>query len=309
MTDDELSKSGGHVFAERERGEAGIPASRTMQRDSAESATSPPQDAMSNLADIQRLVDEDGEMNLSSLAQDRRNVLADQQQPVPSGPVTPATRSFEGTREQLRVMQLEEFAGVSSMPEDIAQNGRINVFHVGDEQLNGALKAIHDGPKGPQLFRQLQDNLNEQISEMATRIAGMPKTSDFGSELVLFHRALAVAKGMEEIAATGKTSLTTSAWLKEMDFHAGAVGQTVEEAITSGIQAVLDVYGFAFRVQEKGQILRDKRMANLFLSARDKDGFIEEYARIMSGPEAVKGRRELNELAKQLRAKIGGPCS
>lgn len=311
ITEAELSKSQGQVFPQKDRepSDPGAPIPENQQHGATgpEATAAREDDAMAHRVELQP------GQNIEDLNQIERNRLAEQArvQPTPEGPVTATTHSLEGSPEQLRVLELEEFARVGATePLAVVVDKKINVFHADAKNMTANFGAILGRANGKEMFDNLYKGfVDNQLKEMAGVI------SDYGAdstEMLLFHRALGVAKAMQDMAKDGKISAATEDWLNSMDLRAGASGATNEEAILNGLRAAEGRYGFAFNMQKDYQNVIDTRMAEIYAglpSRVARNTFVAEYGALMSGPEAVLMRRELNAARQRLIDIVGGPCA
>lgn len=275
-------------------------------------------DALANAASIEDLMRKNelgettGELDYDKIAQMRKQEF-DAQRPVIQGPVDLADRALVGTADQVRLMELEQFAD-SSTVSNVMSGGRINVFQISSDQLESITQRVLKGPLGPEQFNTFYRRLaNNQLKGMAARLTQAGGTDQ---ELMVFNRTMAIAKGMQEVLKDGKVSARTRAWLDELSFDPPtapvAEGMTLDQRILSGIDAAAERHRPFLSVTEEAKkpyILDAAEKYHLLGdSTSEQTGFINAYTDFMTGNEAARLRKALQDGRKKLVNIIGGPC-
>jgi hypothetical protein len=341
---DDLSKSGGHVWAQRDEGmlEPGIPAKTGTDfgpnRPDSRAAT--PEDAMYDAVSLDemrgkrvidgRIVDDAIDTADDELGQ-AYDPFSAQGEPLPGspqmgiaaeraplddtlrGPVDNPMPAMQGSPEQVRVMELEDFAGVKLHDGGInsfMKDRKVNIFVTDSKMIDSQFGRFMRTPEDRATAKATLDRfVNKQIATMANRLAtGVASAQG----MLLFHRAIATAKAMGEVMAEGRVSARTAQWLDDMSLT-GATGlPNVEQALLTGMNQALGKYGSQFTMQKNYQRVVDKQMADIFdsmaTSPRAREAFIETYAAQLSGPEAIAARREINAARAVIKKAVGDAC-
>ena len=275
-------------------------------------------DAMANTTSLSDIVrrDKDGtplmeELSITSILRERAALRAEQMQPVPMGAVDVVQPTIKGSPDDIIVMHWEDFSNTPARP-GVVLDGKVNIFLAGAKELEGAASSIHNFYGNSDRFKEIYARLvSDQIGVMARSIA--ENGADSVADLVIFNRAMATAKAMSEIIANGEVTASTARWLDSYDFKSAARGLTHEERVVNGIGAAADDYGFMLTMQKNSQRAIDTHIAEIFDSLPENESirslFIDEYGKMMTGPEAVTKRGEYNKAKKRLIGIVGDACA